>query len=142
MDTNAYERPLILAPVGGAEQLKAALRTGADAVGAGQHRGDQGAGVFGQLDAQRTAVGGVGHAAASHGCVQPGQVIVQGQHPAARRTDAALQQPASLPAAHQTCCRQRPQASDERPIGLLRGRGALGRFGVRRPFDKLRDRRG
>ena len=32
MDTNAYERPLILAPVGGAEQLKAALRTGADAV--------------------------------------------------------------------------------------------------------------
>ena len=24
MDTNAYERPLILAPVGGAEQLKAA----------------------------------------------------------------------------------------------------------------------
>ena len=29
MDTNAYERPLILAPVGGAEQLKAALRTGA-----------------------------------------------------------------------------------------------------------------
>lgn len=32
MNTNAFERPLILAPVGGEEQLKAALRTGADAV--------------------------------------------------------------------------------------------------------------